>query len=392
MNKKAATVKLKSGHDRRVRNGFAWIFSNEIAGSLKAYEPGSIVEVMDANGYYVGAGYINPHALISVRMLTWQQEPIDASWLDRRLKTAWERRKPYYETTSAYRLVFGESDGLPGLVVDRYGEFLVVQSTTLGMDLLLPGVFECLKERCSPSAIVLRQDSQARKLENLTLGQSVVHGHLPERVEVAISGLRYRLDLLNGQKTGFFLDQKENQYFARRFAQGKRVLDCFTHLGGWALNAAQAGASEVIGLDISEPAITDARENASLNGQSISFKKADVFDELKRINDARETFDMIVLDPPAFAKGRSQATEAIKGYREINRRAAKALSPGGILITCSCSQAVDPETFRNTVSQGILSAGRRALLIESLTQPPDHPILLTMRETEYLKCLILEIH
>lgn len=386
------TVQLRSGHDHRLQNGHLWIFSNEIKDPLKSYEPGEVVQITDTKGYPVGIGYINPYSLIAVRILSFKPLTIDTFFFQTRIRAAQARRNLFYSDKTSYRLVFGESDFLPGLVIDRYDDFLVVQILTAGMQRFRDIIVDVLKQEFSPKAIVLRNDSNVRKLENLSLETGVVYGECPEFITAQIEGLSFSLDILHGQKTGFFLDQKENHAYVRHFTSGKRVLDCFTHLGGWAIHAALGGATEVIGLDISEPAITQCRIHAEINhATSCQFKCVDVFDELKAINDRRESFDVIVLDPPAFAKSKSQVKEAIKGYREINRRAAKAIPSGGYLFTCSCSQAIDPETFRNTVFQGITAAGRQALLLEERTQPKDHPVLMSMRETQYLKCLVIQI-
>ncbi len=385
------TVQIKSGHAKRIENGHRWVFSNEIAGNLRAYDPGEWVLIETQQGHRLGTGYINPNSLISVRVVDSSMTAIDKDFFSLRIKEAEARRREMYGQKSSYRLVFGESDGLPGLVVDKYGDYLVAQIMTYGMEKKSIEISEALKE-LHPKAIVWRRDSAMRKLEGLEILPSEVDGELPETVIADIEGLKFYVDLKDGQKTGFFLDQKENQTRVRPYVGKKRVLDCFTHLGGWALQSERFGAREVLGLDISEQAILDCRGNSRLNAMSkTEFQKTDVFDELKKLNEAREKFDVIVLDPPAFAKSKSQVKEAIKGYREINRRAAKSLHANGILITCSCSHAVDAETFRNTISQGVLSAGREALILETLTQPSDHPILLSMRETEYLKGFILRV-
>ena len=260
------------------------------------------------------------------------------------------------------------------------------------MEVQLETIIEVLKKVFNPKAIVARLDSGVRQLERLELKKEVVFGDLPALVTVNIEGLSYKLDLLNGQKTGFFLDQKENHTSTSKYVKDKKVLDCFCYVGGWSLHAARFGAREVIGLDKSELAINQCRENTALNSiANCEFKQADVFDELKAINERKEKFDVIILDPPAFAKSRTQIKDAIKGYREINRRAAKALNDGGILYTCSCSHVIDPETFRNVVFQGLYGSGKNAILLENKPQAKDHPILLSMRETEYLKCMVLRV-
>ena len=386
-------IHIKSGVDRRLRNGYRWIFSNEIADPIKSFEAGETVEVVDVNGYVVGTGLVNPHALIAVRLLADGSVPIDRNFFRTAILTAASRRHRWYPGETCVRLVFGESDGLPGLVIDRYENHYVIQSFTIGIDRHLKDISEVLRELYSPDSIVFRQDSLIRKLEDLPLEKSVPYGSCPPEVSATIHGMTYRLNLLDGQKTGFFLDQRENHLLMRTYAKGKKVLDCFSYVGAWALHAAQSGANSVRGLDSSASAIEACTHHVSLNGlDNCTFDQADVFDELKAINDRRESYDVIVLDPPAFAKSKSQVRDAVKGYREINRRAAKALAPGGLLISCSCSHVIDQETFRNTVFQGVASAGRSALLLEQHGQAKDHPVLMSMRETEYLKCLVMEIN
>ncbi|MBL7995651.1 class I SAM-dependent rRNA methyltransferase [bacterium] len=385
-------ITLKPEQERRIQNGHLWIFSNEIKSNLKDYEPGELVEIRNSEQAFIGIGYVNPHSLISVRVLTRQIEEIDSVFFEKKIIAAYNKRQFDYPDSKSFRLVFGESDGLPGLVVDKYEDYLVVQSTAFGIEKHLDVIYEALKKLFNPKAIVARLDTQVRQLEHLEIKKEVVFGQLPPMVKVNIEGLTYKLDLLNGQKTGFFLDQKENHTSTSKYVKGKNVLDCFCYVGGWSLNAARFGANQVIGLDKSEQAITQCRDNAELNHiPNCTFKQADVFDEFKNINEQKEKFDVIILDPPAFAKSRAHIKDAIKGYREINRRAAKALTDGGILYTCSCSHVIDPETFRNVVFQGLYGAGKNAILLENRTQAKDHPVLLSMRETEYLKCMVLQV-
>ncbi|MBL7961295.1 class I SAM-dependent rRNA methyltransferase [bacterium] len=385
-------ITLKPEQERRIQNGHLWIFSNEIMSNLKDYEPGELVEIRNSEQAFIGIGYVNPHSLIGVRLLTRQIEEIDYTFFEKRIVAAHNKRLFDYPDSKSFRLVFGESDGLPGLVVDKYEDFLVVQSTAFGIEKHLDVIYEVLKNLFNPKAIVARLDTQVRQLEHLEIKKEVVFGQLPPVVNVNIEGLTYKLDLLHGQKTGFFLDQKENHTSTAKYVKDKKVLDCFCYVGGWSLNAARFGASSVIGLDKSEQAITQCLDNTELNHiQNCTFKQADVFDEFKNINEQKEKFDVIILDPPAFAKSRAHIKDAIKGYREINRRAAKALTDGGILYTCSCSHVIDPETFRNVVFQGLYGAGKNAILLENRMQSKDHPVLLSMRETEYLKCLVLQV-
>jgi 23S rRNA (cytosine1962-C5)-methyltransferase len=307
-----------------------------------------------------------------------------------RIERAINRRKSLLNDMSVGRMVYGESDGLPGLVVDRYDRYVVVQVLTAGMERKLEEILDAVDGTLSPDAVILRNDASSRKLEGLELTSRIVRGSA--RVNVTIEEIRYELDLLDGQKTGFFLDQRFNHTLTRGRVDGKRVLDMFSYVGAWSLQAGRSGASYVLGIDSSTFAVESSRRHAVDNGLTMcEFRQADAFDALKSINDAQETFDVIILDPPAFAKSRAEVKDAIRGYREINRRAAKALTDGGMLVTCSCSHVIEPETFRNTVLQAVTSAGRNAWLIEQRSQSPDHPILLSMRETEYLKCLVLKV-
>lgn len=386
------TLVAKSNHLKRLRNGYQWLFSNEVVSPLRQFTPGEIVRITDEHDHFAALAYVNPRSLICARVLTLEDENIDDDFFTKRIRAAMTFRKKHLPDTHCCRCVFGESDFLPGLVVDKYGDVLVVQSTTAGMDALWPHVERALVDVWKSSTVVLRNDSPIRKLEGIALNTTVIRGKLNGPQEVTIAGLTYAVDFEHGQKTGFFLDQRFNHTRLAPFVNGKRVLDCFSHLGGWGLQAARHGAAAVLGLDLSAQANDMANANASRNGLSAChFRTADVFDELKSMNDRGETYDVIILDPPAFAKSRSEVPDAIRGYREINRRAAKALKEDGILITCSCSHLIEPETFRNTVLQAIQASGKSARVLDRLAQPVDHPILLGMRETEYLKGFILEV-
>lgn len=384
------TVKLRP--KEKIETGHYWIFSNQIQSSLKLFSPGEIVNVTDSDNHYLATGYINPNSLIAVRILSRSESATDYPFFEKKIIRALESRSSVAAETGCYRLVFGESDGLPGLVIDRYADFFVLQSFTAGMDRLTPVIQDVIVNRFQPKAIILRNDSLFRNHEKIEIYRNVIYGIYDKPVRVKMHGIDYELDLLDGQKTGFFLDQRENQLRVKSYVKGKRVLDCFSYVGGWSLNAAKYGASEVTGLDISEKAVEQCRRHAELNDfKNCVFHKRDVFDALKTMNENKTLFDVIILDPPAFVKSRAEIKDAVRGYREINRRAAKALSEGGILITCSCSHLVDRDAFRNTVLQGITAAGREAILLEQRTQAADHPILLSMRETEYLKCMIVQM-
>lgn len=385
-------LRVKPSALKRLRGGHQWVFSNEVASNLRDFHPGELVRLTDEHDRFVAAGYVNPRSLISARILSVADVAVDESFFRRRLEKAIVFRKEHLPEMECCRLVYGESDLLPGLVVDKYHDVLVAQCLTAGMDHLWPLISSGLRSLLNPSAVVLRNDSGIRALEGLEMGRSIDYGKLDGLQDVRLNGIQYRIDFLEDQKTGFFLDQRFNHLKTQPYVAGKRVLDCFCYVGAWSLRAASFAAAEVIGLDSSDQAIARARLHASLNGfEQCSFHTSDVFNALKEFNDRSENFDVIILDPPAFAKSRSGVPHAIRGYREINRRAAKALSDGGILVTCSCSQLVDPDVFRNTVLQGVQAAGKMAVLLERGGQPVDHPVLLSMRETEYLKCLILRI-
>ncbi len=383
------TVKLKHKEERRILRGHPWVFSNELERMTNEYGPGEIVDVLDSAGRFIGRGYINPRTLIAVRILTRDREEIDIDFFRKRISSARALRTGLGFGDS-FRAVFSEGDGLPGLIVDKYADTLVIQSSTAGMDRLLDDILAALRSEYAPAAMVLRNDTSSREIEGLARETRIVHGDIAGPVLIEESGIKYRVDVLEGQKTGFFFDQRENRLALREYVNGRRTLDCFCYVGAWALSAARFGASEVIGIDSSAAAVSLAAENATLNGLSAQFRKADVFDEL-RAYDKHERFECVVLDPPAFVKSRAKVREALKGYKEINLRAMKLLAPGGTLVTCSCSHHIDQELFREMLIDAAYSAGRQARLLEMRSQSRDHPILLAARETQYLKCAILMV-
>jgi len=382
------TVKLKQKEERRILRGHPWVFSNELDRAPVEFTPGEIVDVLDNAGRFLGRGYINPHSLIAVRLLTRTREDIDVGFFRRRIAAARSLRT-LLGFGDSFRAVFSEGDHLPGLIVDKYADTLVVQSSTAGIDRMLNEILVALKEEYAPEAIILRNDTASREIEGLVRETRVAHGSISGPVIFEESGITYRVDVLEGQKTGFFFDQRENRQALKGYVKSRRTLDCFCYVGAWALSAARFGATEVIGLDSSEKAIALATENAAINGLSVQFKKADVFDELRVLEKHRERFGCIVLDPPAFVKSRAKVREALKGYKEINLRAMKLLEPGGALVTCSCSHHIDQELFREMLIDAAYSAGRQAKLLEMRSQARDHPALLAARETQYLKCAIL---
>jgi 23S rRNA (cytosine1962-C5)-methyltransferase len=384
------TVHLKHKEDRRITRGHPWVFSNELRELPRELVSGELVDVHDASGKFIGRGYINPHSLIAVRILTRIQEEINVDFIRRRISTARELRTRLGFGES-YRAVYSEGDGMPGLIVDKYANTIVIQSLTAGIDRLLDVISSVLREIFSPEAIVLRNDSGSRVLEGLPLEKRVMEGSISGPVTIEESGIVYRVDVLEGQKTGFFFDQRENRLALKDYVGGQRVLDCFCYVGAWSLSAAQFGASEVTGLDSSEKAISLASENAERNGLGAKFRTADVFDELRMLEKKRERFGCIILDPPAFVKSRTKMREALKGYKEINLRAMKLLEVGGTLVTCSCSHHINQDLFREMLIDAAFSAGRQAQLREMRSQARDHPVLLAVRETQYLKCAILAI-
>jgi 23S rRNA (cytosine1962-C5)-methyltransferase len=382
------TVQLKKKEDRRILRGHPWVFSNELERSAEAFSPGDIVEVLDNAGRFVARGYINPRSLIAVRVLTRKQEDLDPAFFRRRISAARSLRS-MLQFGESFRAVFSEGDGLPGLIVDKYGDTLVVQSSTAGIDRLLDVIVAALQEEYSPSTILLRNDTATRELEGLALEKKVVLGELSGPVTIEENGVTYQVDVLDGQKTGFFFDQRENRQALKHIVAGKRTLDCFCYVGAWSLNAVRFGAVEVTGIDASQKAVEQAAANAARNGLAARFKTADVFEELRRLEKERERFGCIILDPPAFVKSRAKVREGLKGYKEINLRAMRLLEPGGVLVTCSCSHHIDQDLFTEMLIDAAHSAGRQARLLEMRFQSRDHPMLLAAPETQYLKCAIL---
>lgn len=383
---------LQPGRERRILKGHRWIFSNEIAEKISEYEPGSLVEVFSSKGASLGIGYVNPRSLISVRLVCpFGREPSRAYFRDLIKDADALRRNLLYPGSRCYRAVYGESDGLPGLVVDRYEAVLVTQVSTLGMASMEAMLRELLIEIFEPRALVFRNDTQTRRVEGLPFEKGIAYGDLPDPFTVTIDGIEYSLDPLRGQKTGFYLDQRDNRTALGRWVQGKRVLDLFCYNGAWSMTAALGGAAEVTGVDESSDAVAQARHNARINGilSRCEFVEEEVFTYLKGV--PRGAFELVVVDPPAFAKTKSSLQEARKGYTDLNRRAMLALAPGGILVSSTCSYHVTHDVFEEILMQASLASGRRIKLLEARGQAMDHPILLAMPETRYLKCYILQV-
>ncbi|HEX3742281.1 MAG TPA: class I SAM-dependent rRNA methyltransferase [Bryobacteraceae bacterium] len=374
----------------RVASGHPWIFTSDIA-QLDGAQAGMAVKVADPRGRPLGTAHYSAASQIALRMLSHKVEDIGRDFYLQRLRAAEEHRRRVVRDTDAYRVVHGEADLLPALVVDRYGDYLVMQTLDQGMDAAKDEIASCLSEMFQPRGIVARNDVAVRSKEQLPLETTVLAGEIPPAVSLRINGLTLQADLLHGQKTGIFLDQRENYRAAAQYARGGKALDCFTSTGGFALHLA-AKCESVEAVDSSEAALTTARANAAANEiGNIQFEEADVFDLLARYSSARRQFSLVVLDPPAFAKSRRNLEPAMAGYKEINLRALRLLPPGGILVTCSCSHHMSEAALLEVVAQAALDSNRTLRVLERRTQSADHPILLTVPETLYLKCLILEV-
>lgn len=393
-----AVVTLKKGEGRLLKSGGMWIFDNEIASIMGSFQNGDIVFVKDFDGYPLGKGFINRNSKITVRMLCRDENvKIDEVFFEKRVRDAWEYRKKVVDTGSC-RLIFGEADFLPGLVIDKFSDVLVVQSLALGIDRWKETIVELTKKVLAEDGIFIRgvyerSDAKVRKQEGMELVKGFIGEEFPTTVEIVENGVKYHVDVKDGQKTGFFLDQKYNRLAIQKLCKGARVLDCFTHTGSFALNAGIAGAAEVTGVDASQLAVDQATENAALNGleKTVKFICEDVFELLPELEEKGEKYDVVILDPPAFTKSRSSIKNAVKGYREINLRAMKLVKDGGYLATCSCSHFMDYELFTQTIGQAAKNVHKRLRQVEYRTQAPDHPILWSSDESYYLKFYIFQV-
>ena len=392
-------VTLKKGEGRLMKSGGPWIFDNEIANVTGDFENGDLVLVHDFDGYPLGRGFINRNSKLTVRMMTRNRDTeVDESFIRMRVKNAWEYRKKVMDDISSCRVIFGEADFLPGLVVDKFADVLVVESLALGIDRFKEMIIDILKELMEADGIHIRgvyerSDAKVREQEGMERYKGFIGAPFDTKVEIVENGVRYYVDVKDGQKTGFFLDQKYNRRAAAKLCKGARVLDCFTHTGSFALNAGMAGAEHVTGVDASELGVAQARENAALNGleDRVEFICEDVFDLLPRLEKQGEKFDVVILDPPAFTKSRSSVKKAVKGYREINLRGMKLVKDGGYLATCSCSHFMDPELFTQTIGQAARNVHKRLRQVEFRTQAPDHPILWGAGDSYYLKFYIFQV-
>lgn len=383
------TVRVNAKASARIRSGHPWVFSSDVE-DRHAAQPGDVVLVTGPRGRLLGTAHYSSASLIALRLLSDRAESVGPAFFRRRLEEAQALRQKVVSGTDAYRLVHGEGDRLPALIVDRYGDYFVVQTLSQGMDRAKTEIAACLVEMFRPAGILARNDAPVRQKEDLPLETPVLAGEVPEQVSVTINGLRFLADLFHGQKTGLFLDQRENYLAAAAYAHG-RALDCFTFTGGFALHLARVCES-VEAADSSASALMLAEENRAANGlDNLSFREADVFELLAGYASAGRKFDVVVLDPPAFAKSRRDLERAGAAYKEINLRALKLLSSGGVLITCSCSHHLAEASFLEIVASASLDAGRQLRILERRTQARDHPILLTVPETQYLKCLILQV-
>ena len=393
-----AVATLKKGEGRALKAGGAWIYDNEIESVMGHFEDGDLVLVRDFDGYGLGKGFINRHSKIRIRMMTRNPEQeIDREFLHNRVKAAWEYRKKTVDTSSC-RVIFGEADWIPGMVVDKFSDVLVVQALALGIDRMKETIIEELKGVLAGDGVEIRgvyerSDAREREKEGMERVKGFIGEPFDTNVEIVENGVRYLVDVKDGQKTGFFLDQKYNRLAIQKLCKDARVLDCFTHTGSFALNAGLAGAKEVIGVDASELGVHQAELNAKLNAleNTVRFTCADVFDLLPDLEKKGEKFDVVILDPPAFTKSRNSIKNATKGYREINMRGLKLVKDGGFLATCSCSHFMSYELFTQTIAQAAKSVHKRIRPVEYRTQAPDHPILWAADESYYLKFYIFQV-
>lgn len=391
-------VKLKKGQGRTLKAGGMWIYDNEIDTITGDFQEGDVVSVWDFDGYCMGCGFLNTRSRIAVRMLSRQKDAvIDQAFLEQRVRDAWEYRRQAVDT-SCCRLIFGEADFLPGIVVDKFSDVLVVESLALGIDRWKKVIVEAVKKVLAQEGIVIRgvyerSDAKVRLQEGMERSKGFMGEPFDTKVQIVENGVKYMVDVEDGQKTGFFLDQKGNRAAISRFCRGKRVLDCFTHTGSFALNAGMAGAESVLGVDASALAVEQARENARLNHleDRVRFQCEDVFELLPRLEQEGQQFDVVILDPPAFTKSRSSVKNAVKGYREINMRGLRLVREGGFLATCSCSHFMDPDLFAKTIREAATGARRRLRQVEFRTQSCDHPILWAADQSYYLKFYIFQV-
>jgi 23S rRNA (cytosine1962-C5)-methyltransferase len=406
-----ARIILKKGEGRTIKAGGLWVFDNEIARCEGSYENGDIVAVHDFDGYYMGQGFVNDNSKIRIRMMSRRKEnPVTAELIAKRVKAAWNYRKSVYgfesdtlfhyqgTVSDSCRLIFGEADFLPGITIDKFGDVLVIESLALGTDRMKDLILSCCREVLAEDGITIRgiyerSDAKVREQEGLERTKGFIGEQFGTDVIITENGIKYHVDIENGQKTGFFLDQKLNRMAVRPVCNGAKVLDCFTHTGSFGLNAAAAGARSVLSVDASATGIEQARENAKLNSLSdiISYECGDAFEILPRLEAEKELFDVVILDPPAFTKSRASIKKAVTGYREINIRGMKLTRNGGYLATCSCSHFMDQDLFYKTIQEAARDAHKRLRQVEFRQQGPDHPILMSNDASYYLKFMIFQV-
>lgn len=387
-----ADVILKPGEQGRIIKGDPWVYDNEIDAIDGSYQPGDIVDVYDFKRRFIGRGYINPKSRITVRIMTYRQEEIDRGFFYKRIAAAWAYRQRFVDT-SCCRVIFAEADMLPALIVDKFGDYLVVQTLALGIDRFKDTIVDVLDEIIQPKGIYERNDVQVRELEGLDQRKGFLKGRFDTVVEIVENGIRMLVDIENGQKTGYFLDQRENRAAIAPLVKGADVLDCFCHTGAFAMHACRYGACHVTAVDISDEAIEYARRNAGLNGfdDRMDYVVGNTFDVLKDYQKAGRSFDVVILDPPAFAKSKKALPGAQRGYKDINLRAMKIIKPGGFLVTCSCSHYMYPEMFQQVIQSAAEDAGKLLRMVEFRTQAKDHPYLISYPESLYLKFGIYQV-
>lgn len=376
------------------KKNYLWIFSNEIDSKLASYEQGELVEVYLSNGKFYCVGYINPKSLIAIRVLSFVREKINKDFFKKRIEASIKYREHIgYKQNDAYRLCYSEGDFLPGLIIDKYKDFFAVQVLTAGMEKIYPIVKEVLIECFNPKAIILKNDSNFRNFEGLEQYTKIDYGKYDEEIIIEEEGVKYLVDLIYGQKTGFFLDQRENRLYLRELLKKRKprnILDCFSYSGGWAFSSSCVSDSDIVCVDSSERAVQLIKKNSELNHKSVTIVKKDVFDFLKDAQLKNQKFDCIILDPPAFIKSKSKIKEGLRGYREINQRAMRILAKGGILVTASCSHHMERENFNELLKLCAYDTKRDFRVIKRGYQAPDHPVIITMPETDYLKVVFLE--
>ena len=390
------SLRLKKNEDRRLRAGHLWVFSNEVnvkETPLSSFEPGQIIEIHDSRGKSLGTGYVNPGSLICARLVNRNpNRPLSVSLLVERLKQALSIREQIY-LKPYYRLVYGEADGLPGLVVDRYADILVMQITTAGMERMKLDIVTALEKVVGPSAILLRNDNSIREMEGLDTYVETIFGTVPEKVQLEENGCSFEVSLEGGQKTGWFYDHRENRARLGKYVKNRRMLDVFSYVGGWGIQAAVAGARQVVCVDSSQAALEQLSKNAALNHveDKVSAMQGDAFDVLKKLRDTQEKFDVVVLDPPAFIKRRKDAKKGLEAYRRLNELAMKVLEKDGILVSASCSYHLQREDLRNLLLKTSRSMSNSLSILEQGYQGPDHPMHPAIPETVYLKAIFARI-